>query len=538
VASKNGIDNIYWHLIFVLNYDPGGTFKAEYIGSCSSLPGAAPQWLTYNYGKSQFFYEASVRLPDRVKIDVNPLKPDMIMAGSTQTQYLIWDTSAQGKIWKNVTGYSDNGHGDIHAIQFAPHENAAFVGTDGGLYKVNFNNTGKVDSIREKNDGLSVSTVFAVACSNKKQGKIVIGKQDTNFDFWDGKRWWQGSSGGDGYPPVVFNPANENDFWVGINFDVSHYSFNNGAFKKAAPVRFCGAMASALGFLLYDPGDSEKIYAGQAYGKNFYDDDLIDVSTDGGKTFRRLTSIGKRTGTSPGDMSHSPRCGAVTTSSPAQLYVATNSFGIWDNPHLYVIEPDNFNLESAGDCSKDMDCIGSGSCQEELDYIPPLKNPDIYPFGPDAQNENNESNLKYPRWQYPVSSIALSDKMMLAGKRHKVSRPQQIWVSIDYGDWTKTVYQVRRSDNGGITWKDDNTGLPPGAINKLVYVNGSDGEIYAGTAVGTIYYKNNSMTSWRQVYADLPHSVISDMCINYTTRQLVIATFGRGVFLADLYDGK
>lgn len=115
--------------------------------------------------------------------------------------------------------------------------------------------------------------------------------------------------------------------------------------------------------------------------------------------------------------------------------------------------------------------------------------------------------------------------------------PNRIWASCA-GYWqgvpaTQGARRVMYSNDGGATWSDISTGLPPFPVNCLVYRNGTDDEIYAGTDAG-VYRWNKPLQSWECFNNSLPAAIITKLEINNCKGKLLASTFGRGIWEAPL----
>lgn len=106
----------------------------------------------------------------------------------------------------------------------------------------------------------------------------------------------------------------------------------------------------------------------------------------------------------------------------------------------------------------------------------------------------------------------------------------KIWVGVDgYASTHKVFY----SDDAGISWTNIGTGLPNVPVNKIVYQNGGNGLLYAGTDMGVYFYDGSS---WQPFNNGLPMTQVLDIEINYTAQKMSIGTHGRGIWQADLLD--
>jgi PKD repeat protein len=121
---------------------------------------------------------------------------------------------------------------------------------------------------------------------------------------------------------------------------------------------------------------------------------------------------------------------------------------------------------------------------------------------------------------------------------------QMTWISVENDDpnsvWVvfsgySSADKVYMSTNGGTSWTNYSTGLPNLPVNCITYWNGTKDGLYVGCDVG-IYYRDSTMTGWASYSTGLPNVAVRDIAIYYPTAKLRAATFGRGVWEADLYN--
>jgi len=109
--------------------------------------------------------------------------------------------------------------------------------------------------------------------------------------------------------------------------------------------------------------------------------------------------------------------------------------------------------------------------------------------------------------------------------------PKELWVTLGHFVEGKKVY---KSEDGGVTFTNVSGSLPNVPVNCIVYEKGSNDGVYIGTDIG-VFYKNNALSDW-QVYSDnLPTTIVTELEIQYLSDKLYAATFGRGVWVSDLY---
>lgn len=109
--------------------------------------------------------------------------------------------------------------------------------------------------------------------------------------------------------------------------------------------------------------------------------------------------------------------------------------------------------------------------------------------------------------------------------------PNTLWVSVSGYKAGKKVY---RSTDGGKNWTNMSESLPNLPVNCIVYQNDANDALYVGTDVG-VFYRNAGMSQWRRYNQGLPNVVVTEMEIQYMAGKIRAATFGRGLWEADLY---
>lgn len=110
--------------------------------------------------------------------------------------------------------------------------------------------------------------------------------------------------------------------------------------------------------------------------------------------------------------------------------------------------------------------------------------------------------------------------------------PNSVWVCFS---GYSSANKVFNSTNGGTTWANYSTGLPNIPTNCITYWNGTKDGVYLGCDVG-VYYRDSTLASWQPYYTGLPNVSVSDLAIFYPLGKIRAATYGRGVWEADLYD--
>ncbi len=109
--------------------------------------------------------------------------------------------------------------------------------------------------------------------------------------------------------------------------------------------------------------------------------------------------------------------------------------------------------------------------------------------------------------------------------------PYRIWVSLAGYLRERRVYY---SEDGGNTWSNYSEGLPTLPVNCLIFQEGSNSMVYAGTDLG-VYVRDRSMDSWINYSRNLPNVIINEMQIFYPDSLLRAGTYGRGLWETPLY---
>jgi photosystem II stability/assembly factor-like uncharacterized protein len=90
------------------------------------------------------------------------------------------------------------------------------------------------------------------------------------------------------------------------------------------------------------------------------------------------------------------------------------------------------------------------------------------------------------------------------------------------------------SENGGKTWKSISANIPASPANVLIEHPDNEQVLLAGTDMG-IYISVNRGITWSAFNGNLPAAIaVEDMFIHPRDKNLVIATYGRGVWVTEI----
>ena len=105
-----------------------------------------------------------------------------------------------------------------------------------------------------------------------------------------------------------------------------------------------------------------------------------------------------------------------------------------------------------------------------------------------------------------------------------------IWVtSSGYSAGNK----VFRSDDGGATWTNISGSLPNVPANCIVYQSNSPERLYVGTDIG-VYFRDLTTGEWQDFNTGLANVIVNELEIQYSSRKLRAATYGRGIWESDV----
>ncbi|HMX38961.1 MAG TPA: hypothetical protein PKD78_01495, partial [Saprospiraceae bacterium] len=108
--------------------------------------------------------------------------------------------------------------------------------------------------------------------------------------------------------------------------------------------------------------------------------------------------------------------------------------------------------------------------------------------------------------------------------------PNRFFVTHSGIKYNEDIPHVHRSDNNGQTWTDISGNLPQIPVNDLFVLPGhADSVLFAGTDAGT-YHTLDGGKNWARLGTQLPYVAVFDLEHNPARKQLMAATFGRGLW--------
>ena len=111
--------------------------------------------------------------------------------------------------------------------------------------------------------------------------------------------------------------------------------------------------------------------------------------------------------------------------------------------------------------------------------------------------------------------------------------PETAYVSVDFHETDNNRPYVFKTHDGGATWTDISAGLPTSdPVHVIREDSDHKGLLVAGTDAG-LFYSLNEGASWSPLTAGFPTSPVYDLKFQPETRDLVVATHGRGMLVLD-----
>jgi photosystem II stability/assembly factor-like uncharacterized protein len=114
-----------------------------------------------------------------------------------------------------------------------------------------------------------------------------------------------------------------------------------------------------------------------------------------------------------------------------------------------------------------------------------------------------------------------------------VYKPSRVYVVLNYRRQDNHTPYIYQSDDFGATWKSITSNLPASPANVMIEHTDTSDVLFCGTDMG-IYITKDGGKNWVSVNGNIPAAVaVDDMFIHPRDKKLVIATYGRGVYVLD-----
>lgn len=455
--------------------DTCGPYKGR--GGCTLFYYDGNKWIQRNN-----FTEFGMADAIRVKVASVPGNPAIVYAGAVTTGF----SSDTGKTWFKATDYNQPGHADIHAIEIIPGTSDMITGTDGGIFRFHYD-TRKVE---EYNNGLCLAQTTDMSTSVTNPNKILLGMQDVGSALYDGNAWKKLPFSGDGYPGQYIDVTDEYHMYTCHN---SYFSYtNSGPNLQWKNYSLCiNTLGNFPNNITQHP-----LYPNRYYyiGKEIYQSDSFGINN----SWCQVSDFQHAEKVWINPYGQQIAAFRICESNPDIMYAAFNALPECCNSYLFK------TTKGAIACSGNGCKVPTSENNWQLMNLPRIETGD-------AKTDFSANSL------YGVSDLVVND-----------SNPQELWISFSFQEFQNPAFKLYHSSDGGLTWSPDEAGLPNYPGTKLVYIKGSDGELFLGT-YNRVYYKKRNQP-WCLYGEGLPHTYIVDMEINYAAGKLRVGTFGRGVW--------
>jgi len=497
--------------------DPSGQIhrvRSLYIYKYQSGNWVQKHYQNYLNSSSPFIFNASAGTyspnidvfnyisPTWNAIAVSPVNANEVYFGHTIVR---GTTDIETIPFSGISSYNGFGqHADIHGLAFSRNliGNKLFMATDGGISKYI-----STYNWQEKNNGLSVGTIWSFDINEVDKDMILIGNQDCGVNIKRGSGW-SIVDGGDGYGASI--PYDEDNIMIyNSNGRFIRYDLNTNARVTENP----SPASSPSNFLPYDAeATTDKVGFPYIISKKH---------PRTGERFFNFTNLYKRkkkipsAGDTPTDI-WSIESDISKTEIP-QWRRAITEFEIAESNTDYVY------IATLGVDN------GAGASWQ---LSPKLYRSTTGTNDGDYSGVNKFSDIS---GNFPMPGVGNVTPAVITGIAVSTVNPQKLWVSFTGYD---PQYKVYYSIDAGNSWinADPDGCLANLPVNSIVYQDGTNDRVYIGTDAG-VYYRDNSMNSWVK-YGNIPNCRVTELKINKCANKIVAATFGRGVWEADLLSAE
>lgn len=421
------------------------------------------------------------------ELTVDPNDSDHLILIDT----FAWESRDGGRTWGNM-GYRSR-HSDDHAVWFDPQNSEhIYIGGDGGIYETwddgdswrHINNLPITQFYRVQPDN---SLPFYRVCGGTQDNNSLCGPSRTNLIHGVVNSDWEIIVSGDGFEPQI-DPENPDIIYAQYQYaGLARYDRKTTERTFITPQPKSGEERFRWNWnspLLISPHNSKRIYFGAE--KIFRSDDRGDNWTEISPDLRRDIDRNEL------------KIGGRVWSVDA---VRKN---YWTSPYGSAI------------------VIAESSLQKDLLYVG-MDDGLIHISangGGDWQQTQKVSGV--PEMTY-VSDITLS-----------VHDAQVAYVSFDNhkrGDYKPYIV---KTTNGGKSWSSIAGNLPGrGSVHTIAQDHEDPDLLFAGTEFG-VFYTQDGGKNWYK-FKNLPTVAVRDIEIQRRENDLVIGTFGRGIYILDDY---
>ncbi|HJQ35688.1 MAG TPA: glycosyl hydrolase [Thermoanaerobaculia bacterium] len=448
----------------------GGFFRSKDGG------GNFEKMSTYSGGGAQYYAE----------IFVDPNKPERVYAMDVYARV----SDDAGKTWKKIGEAAK--HVDNHHIWIDPaNSDHVVMGCDGGVYE-SFDRT----ATWQFKANLPITQFYRISADDALPFYHVYGGTQDNFSLGGPSRTttvhgilnsdWYVTVGGDGFRTIP-DPKNPNIVYGESQYGgLGRFDKRTGELLDIQP-QPTGTMDPLRqnwdSPLIISPHDSNRLYFAAQY---------LFRSDDRGNTWKPVSGdLTRRI-----DRNKLPVMGRVWGIDAVAKNTSTSNYGnivsLSESPlqdGLLYVGTDDGLIQITEDGGKNWKKIEKFAGVPEFTYVSHL------------QASAFDANTVYAAFE-----------------NHKT------------GDFKPYVY---KSTDRGATWKSITNDLPAKGSTYVVIEDSLDRNVlFAGTEYG-LFFSQNGGTNWIQLKGNLPTIAVRDLTIQKRRDDLVVGTFGRGIYILD-----
>lgn len=335
---------------------------------------------------------------------------------------------------------------------------------------------------------------------------------------------------------VAIDPTNPNVVWVGTgeNNNQNNVIYGDGIYKSEDGGKSWKNMgldsSDQIGGIAIDPNNSNIVYIA-AYGSSRNSDGHRGIfkTIDAGKTWTNVLKISEYTGCYQVHMD--PRFSnilyAVAHQRMRNLYT-----GVYGGPESGIYRSLDYGVTweklKNGLPSEDVGRIGMAISPVNPDYLYAIieateKDKGVYRSTDRGASWTKSSIAGLPEYARVHHIIASNfDKLAAYAACHN-------YVG---GDYKPYIY---KTTDGGKSWFSINSNLPENGSTYSVAEDHVDKNLlFIGTQFG-VYFSNDGGKEWIPLKNGIPPACVMDLDIQRRENDLVVSTFGRGVYILDDY---
>jgi len=460
-------------------------------------------------------------------IEFKPGDPNTIYAVTER----FYKSTDGGDSFTETTGFPPDNRAQIAVTEANP-DYVYFFSSRDGIYRSEDSGDSFTKRSNQPNPGNQDWYDLAMAVSHVNPEEVHIGEINTWRSMNGGTNWTQttdwtwGNSlgythcdiheivyfdgtlfvGSDG---LVSKSTNQGDDWTNLTEGIGIRQFYRIGVSKTDPYKIVGGSQDNGTSVYTQTYWHEWLGAdGMEAVIDYSNSDIVYGTTQGGN-FNKSTAGGTNTVNiaQPGGGSWVTPF-VIHPTDPQTLFVAndevrktTNGMGSWST--ISSLGLGNLNALALSD--------------SDPDYIYASKQSNIY------RTTNGGANWEYISGGLPgqyITYIAVHP-----------DDPELIAVSLSgYNDGEK----VYISEDAGDTWLNYSSNLPNLPANCVAFYNDPSNPLYVGMDVG-VYYIDDNLDEWESFMTGLPNVIVNELEINYTNQKIRAATYGRGLWEADVH---